>query len=184
MKGVLFNMAEEVIVAAHGEDTWDRALDDAELEGAYTAVGTYPFEDLVKLLDAAASILGCSRTDVLHTIGEGAIPVLADRYPAFFVDHTSTRSFVLTLNDVIHSEVRKLYPDAEVPAFEFDFDPADTTRLQVGYSSPRRLCGLAEGFITGAARHFGEEAIIDQPSCMLRGDDVCVLRCTFGPARA
>jgi predicted hydrocarbon binding protein len=43
----------------------------------------------------------------------------------------------------------------------------------MGYRSPRRLCALAEGFIEAAATHFGEAAVIEQPTCMRRGDAEC-----------
>jgi predicted hydrocarbon binding protein len=44
------------------------------------------------------------------------------------------------------------------------------------YRSPRKLCALAEGFIEATAAHFAEELSLDQPECMKRGDDKCVLR--------
>lgn len=179
MKGVIFNLAEEVIVASHGEDTWDALLDAAGLDGSYTSLGNYPDSDLFRLVDAASSLLGVPAGDVVRTLGEGALPLLAGRYPAFFAGHSSTRSFVLTLNEVIHSEVRKLYPGAEVP--EFDFDDSDPACLVVSYRSPRKLCALAEGFILGAARHYGEEATLDQTCCLHRGDDHCLIRCRFTP---
>lgn len=177
MKGVIFNLAEEIIVDSYGEDTWDALLDAAGLDGSYTSVGSYPDDDLFRLVGAAASRLGVAAPDVVRTLGEGALPLLAARYPFFFADHTTTRSFLLTLNDIIHSEVRKLYPGADVP--EFEFDTTDPGWLGITYRSPRKLCSLAEGFIIGAARHFGETATIEHPLCMLRDDDSCLLRCAF-----
>ena len=66
------------------------------------------------------------------------MPLFAERYPQLFEPHDCTRSFVLTLNDIIHPEVRKLYPGADVP--EFDFGIRDDDRLVMGYRSPRKLC--------------------------------------------
>lgn len=177
MKGVIFNLAEEVITDSYGEDTWDALLEAAGLDGSYTSLGNYPDEHLFRLVDAAASRLGVAGADVVRTLGEGALPLLAERYPFFFADHRSTRSFLLTLNEIIHSEVRKLYPGAEVP--EFDFDASDPMWLAITYRSPRKLCALAEGFINGAARHFREVATIEHDTCMHRGDDHCTLRCSF-----
>jgi hypothetical protein len=109
--------------------------------------------------------------------GARSIPLLARRYPAFFDGHHSTRSFLLTLNDVIHPEVRKLYPGADVP--DFSYDTSDAKALTMIYASPRRFCVLAEGLITGAARHFAQRVDIAQPECMHRGDVRCVLSMTF-----
>ena len=51
--------------------------------------------------------------------------------------------------------------------------------LVLGYRSARRLCALAEGFVTGDGRLFGERVRILQPRCMLDGEERCALVCTF-----
>lgn len=182
MKGIIFNLAEEVLVSAHGEDVWDEVLEASGLDGAYTSLGSYPDGELVALVTGASKVLGADAAAVVRAIGEGAIPLLAERYPAFFDHHDSARSFVLTVNDIIHPEVRKLYPGADVPEFTFDLPDADT--VTVGYRSHRRLCFLAEGFIAGAARHYGERVVIDQTACMLSGADHCAIHCRFEQAAA
>ena len=116
--------------------------------------------------------------EVLPVLLLGAMPLLAARYPEFFSPHGSARGLVLALNDIIHPEVRKLYPGAEVP--DFDFSEAENGDLVIGYRSERRLCALAEGFIQGAANHYGERVTMTQPRCMHRGDDKCLIQCSFG----
>jgi hypothetical protein len=136
------------------------------------------------LLKALHKTDGMDDRELLRWFGGTSVPLLAERYPVFFDGHTSTRSFLLTLNDIIHPEVRKLYPGADVPVFDFNPVPGlevGEDRLIVGYRSARRLCALAEGFIQGAAQVFGEQVAIEQPECMLRGDERCALVCTFGP---
>jgi hypothetical protein len=182
VKGIIFNLAEEVVTALHGEDVWDAVLDKAGLEGAYTSLGSYPDEELTGLVVAASELLGSSPDAVLRLLGEGAMPRLAERFPSFFTGHTSSRTFILTLNDVIHAEVRKLYPDATVPDFEFE-SPSDS-EVVITYLSPRQLCALAEGFVAGAAHHYGEDVTIDQPECMHRGDRACLIHCQFAPHNA
>jgi hypothetical protein len=177
VKGIIFNLVEEVVSAAHGNDAWDTMLDAAGLDGAYTSLGSYPDDDLMRLVAAASAALGASADDVIRQIGQGALPLLAERYNGFFDGHSSTRSFLLTLNDIIHPEVLKLYPGAVPPNFSFESN--DDGSLTMGYKSERRLCRLAEGFILGAASHYGEEVELDQPQCMHRGDDQCVIRCQF-----
>jgi len=180
MKGVIFNLAEQVVTDAFGADAWDQVLDRAGLDGAYTSLGSYPDADLTALVAASADVLGVEPQVVVRTIGEGAIPLLAQRYQDFFSPHRTTRPFLLTLNDIIHPEVRKLYPGADVPEFDFDVQGEDALALR--YQSQRQLCGLAEGFITGAATHYGETVEISQSQCMLLGADACDLHCTFTPA--
>ncbi|GAC1443771.1 MAG: heme NO-binding domain-containing protein [Mycobacteriales bacterium] len=180
MKGVIFNLAEQVVTDDYGADTWDQLLEDADVDGAFTSLGNYPDEQLFALVDAAAARLGMESSAVVRRIGEGAMPLLARRYPAFFAPHTATRPFLLTLNDIIHPEVRKLYPGADVPVFGFEELGEDVLLLQ--YRSHRKLCALAEGFTAGAATHYGQTVVIHQTSCMLTGADHCVLHCTFSAA--
>ena len=178
MKGIIFNLLEEIVGRESGEDAWDALLEAAQLDGVYSSLGSYADADLMKLVQAMAASRKEPPEAVLRFFGARAIPLLAARYPIFFDSHRSTRSFLLTLNDIIHPEVRKLYPGADVPDFGFDARAEDV--LVMSYASSRKLCALAEGLIHGAAAHFGEEARIAQPECMLRGDRRCVLRITFG----
>jgi hypothetical protein len=177
MKGIVFNLLEEAVSHDYGEGTWDQMLEAAGLEGAYTSLGSYPDEDLMKLVGVACSELDMPAQDVVRWFGLAAMPLLAERYPEFFAPYESARSFVLTLNSIIHPEVRKLYPGADVPVFYFDTSSEDV--LVMGYASPRRMCAFAEGLIEGAAAHYGERAVIEQPRCMTRGDDKCVLEISF-----
>jgi heme-NO-binding protein len=112
--------------------------------------------------------------------GRAAIPLLAERYPEFFEGHRTTSTFLLTLNDIIHTEVRKLFVGADVPHFDLRAPAAEVVSL--GYASSRRLCSLAEGFIEGVAAHFGEKVAIEQTTCMKRGDEGCLLLCSFADA--
>jgi hypothetical protein len=177
MKGIIFNLLEQVITDERGDDAWDDLLESAGLDGVYTSLGNYPEAQLIKLIHMASALLERRPEDVLRLFGEKAIPLLAQRYPVFFEGHESTRTFLLTLNDVIHPEVRKLYPGADVP--DFSYDTSERDALTMVYTSPRRFCALAEGLIQGAASHFSERIAIAQSECMHRGDVRCVFRIAF-----
>jgi hypothetical protein len=181
MKGIVFNLLEEVVTDAYGADTWDALLEAGGLEGSFTSLGSYPDQELMGLVEAAAAHLKVPAPSVLSWFGERALPRLAERYPQFFAGHDGTRSFLLTLNDVIHPEVRKVYPGAGVP--EFDFDTSSEEVLVMGYRSERKLCALAEGFIRGAATYYGQSVELEQPRCMHRGDDECRLRIRLAGGR-
>jgi hypothetical protein len=179
MKGIVFNLLEKVVVEHYGENTWEDLLDAAGVDGSYTSLGSYPDEDLLKLVGAASSALNLAPDAIVRWFGQHALGLLAQTYPQLFTAHTSTRPFLLTLNDIIHPEVRKLYPGADVP--EFDYDTSDPQVLRMGYRSARRLCALGEGLIAGAADHYGEDFTLAQTSCVHRGDDRCVYEVSFRP---
>jgi hypothetical protein len=181
MKGIVFNLLEEVVTAHIGDEAWDTILENSGVDGAYTSLGNYPEKEFASLLGALSRQSGKSDREALKWFGQLAMPHLADRYPEFFKAHKDMRSFLMSLNDVIHAEVRKLYPGAEVPVFEYE-TPAGATAydtLIMHYRSKRKLCQLAEGFIAGASEQFGEVVTVTQSSCMLDGAPECVFVCSF-----
>lgn len=182
MKGIVFNVLEDVVSAAHGEEAWDDLLDSAGLDGAYTSLGSYPDEQLHALVELASARLDIPRHDLIRWFGRKSAGHFAQRYPQFFAPHTGTRPFLLTLNDVIHAEVRKLYPGASVP--DFDFDDRRDGRLGMIYRSAKKMCAFGEGLILGAGDHYRETVTVEQPACMHRGDDHCLLLCSFGGGQA
>jgi hypothetical protein len=171
MKGIIFNLLEQVVTARHGEAAWDDLLDATGLAGTYTSLGSYQDAEMQQLVVAASQALGMEPDAVLRWFGREAMPLLAQHYPAFFAPHRSTRAFVMSVNSIIHPEVRKLYTGAGCPHFHFEDAPDGA--LHMGYNSPRRLCALAHGFIEGAADHFGETVNVEHPACMNRGDARC-----------
>lgn len=177
MKGIVFNLLEEVVTHAHGEHVWDSLLDAAELGGSYTSLGSYQDEQMEKLVNAAANALSVPPREVLRWFGQQAMPRLAQRYPRFFDGHHSTRPFVVSVNSIIHPEVRKLYPGADVPFFGFSDAPDGALLME--YRSPRKLCALAQGFVEGAATHFHETVAVEHLACMHDGDAECRIRLAF-----
>lgn len=182
MKGIVFNLLEAVVTADHGPATWDALLDAAGVDGVYTAIGNYPDDDLMKLVAAASAALKVPPDDVVRHFGRSALPMMAARYSGFFTAHTETRSFLLSLNDIIHPEVRKLYPGAETP--DFSFEDGASGALLMDYTSARRLCAFAEGLVEGAARFFGESVTVRHVSCMKHGAPVCRLELRFASETA
>ena len=169
----MFNLLEEVVQRRAGPDLWDDLLAQAGVDGAWTSLGNYSDAEMAGLVEAAADRLGMSAPQALRWFGENAMPLLKERYPALFAGHASSRDFILSVNSMIHPEVRKLYSGASCPFFHFHEGPEGTVSL--GYNSPRKMCALADGFMRGAARLFCEEVAVSHRSCMHRGDDRCVM---------
>lgn len=182
MKGVVFNLLEEVVVRDFGEDVWDDLLDAAGMDGAYTSLGSYPDADIEALVAAAGAKLSLSRGEVLRWFGRKAMPSLAKAYPAFFEPHRSARPFILGVNNIIHAEVRKLYTGADCPHFNFRDGPDGA--LQMDYRSARRMCALAQGFIEGAADYYGEEIDFHHDRCTEHGDPHCSFSIAWRVAKA
>ena len=153
MKGVIFNVVEEVVTELFDEATWDALLDQAGVDGVYTALGNYPDAELMAIVGAAVATTGIETNDLLRTIGRHALKGLVGRMPNATDDASGTVEFLRQVNDIIHPEVLKLYPSATPPKFSFeDHDEG----LIVHYQSARGLHALAAGLIEGCADLFDE----------------------------
>ena len=173
MKGIIFHIVEEVVTAKLGPEAWDALLTMTGLPGIYTSLGSYPDAELMALVDACAEMTGLEQADLLRMVGTDAIPLLYNRYPIFFEDAQNARAFILSLNTIIHPEVRKLYAGTACPHFHF-VETGNTVTM--GYDSPRRLCHLAHGFVLGLANHFEETIEIEHPACMHSGAPMCHIK--------
>lgn len=177
MKGIVFNILNEMVEEKFGMEAWDGLLQTTDLDGIYVATETYPDEELLALVGAAESATGIDATTLVRTFGEYMVPKFAASYPVFFENQTNLKSFLLTVDQVIHTEVRKLYPEAGLP--EFDYQDPDDNELVMIYRSPRKLCALAEGLIAGSANHFEQNYTLIHDVCMHKGSDHCDLRITM-----
>jgi len=171
VKGVVFNVVEDVVEETLPGNSWDDAVEAAGVRGAYTSLGSYPDADLVGIVGALSDSTGLPTDDVLRHAGRHGFAHLAGRHPELLEGISDLSSLLAQLDDVIHPEVLKLYPDAQTPRFRVERREDGT--LVLTYESERGLCALAEGLVAGAADHFGVDARIEQPRCAHRGDDVC-----------
>ena len=176
MKGIIFNLLEDVVGDHYGDAVWDSLLLATDNEGIYSSLGSYPDAELIALVETASSLTGTPVRTLLHWFGRHALPKIALRYPEFFTNAPDARSFILSVNTIIHPEVRKLYAGAGCPHFHFSETP-DT--LTLGYQSARQLCDLAHGFIDGVAAHYGETLTFHETSCMHEGAPSCQMVVTW-----
>jgi hypothetical protein len=174
VKGVIYNLVENVVRSELGDDAWDYVIDESGVSGAYTSLGTYPDSDLTDIAASVAHQVGSDPSSVIRHVGHEGLSILAERYPEFFTPHDDVRSFLMTLNEIIHPEVRRLYPGALVPDFEYRTPEPDV--IELVYRSERGRCDLAEGLVLGVGRHYGQRVEVSQPECVHRGDPHCVLR--------
>ncbi|HBF31895.1 heme NO-binding domain-containing protein [Rhizobium sp.] len=161
MKGIVFTEFLAFVADFWGEDMVDDIIEASAVpsRGAYTSVGTYPHQEMVSLLRALSDRSKLSADNVMQRFGFH----LADRFsllfPTFFSRSESFFVFLASIDDYIHVEVKKLYPDAELPSFEVV--QTDGSVMTMRYHSSRKMEAFAEGLILGFARHFGRKIIVE-----------------------
>jgi hypothetical protein len=157
MKGVVFTEFLEMVEERFSEELADRIVEACDLPsgGAYTTVGTYDHAELVRLVVALGTATGTPVPDLVRAFGRHLFHRFVGMYPQLFVGVRSAFDFLRNIETHIHAEVRKLYPDAELPRLECN-EPAPD-RMEMIYRSSRPFADLAEGLILGCAEHFGED---------------------------
>ena len=156
MKGVVFTEFFDMVEASFSPELAERIIDLAELpnQGAYTAVGTYDAGEMVRLVGALSQESGTPVPDLLFAFGRYLLNRFAEQHGDYFTSAGSVFRLLEGIEDKIHRDVRKLYPDAELP--RFDCHKPSPERLVLDYSSPRGMAKLAEGLIAASIEHYGE----------------------------
>ncbi len=155
MKGLVFTTFYRHCEGRYGTDFLDDLIEEADLpnNGAYTSVGTYPFEEMVALVTTLARKTGTPMPVILREFGEFCFLQWVRYVPAHF-DGKQLFDIMSGIDGFHEHEVRKLYPDAELPSFKVE--SRDSRRLVLSYHSCKPLADLAVGVIHGAANYLGE----------------------------
>jgi hypothetical protein len=161
MKGLVFTEFMEMV-----EDVWSLDMVDAIIleskvasAGSYTSVGTYPHEEMVALVVALSKETQTPVPDLVRAFGNHLFGRFALAYPRFFEGIHDSFAFLSGIENIIHAEVRKLYPDADLPTFEVEASPS---RLTLTYFSEHPFADLAHGLIEGCMKYFGETATLQR----------------------
>jgi hypothetical protein len=151
VKGAIFKAFEHFVVDNYGEDTWEDIYDATGLETVepFVGPGTYPATDLLALVTTTIGALGISLDDALRAFGRHAFPGLARSVASLMEGLDDPHAFLLSLESLIHTEVRKLDPDASSARFSLVEDTPEAIVLR--YESPYGLFALVEGFFDGLA---------------------------------
>jgi hypothetical protein len=162
VKGVIFVELVKMAEAAFGEDTVDMVLSKADLAngGAFTTVGNYPCSELVKIVMAFSDHSGLSPEVLQKKFGHWIMDHFVVAYPQFFTDKKNAFQMLDSIEAEIHVEVRKLYPEAELPTFSTQ--QTDASHMFMTYESPRPLSAFCHGMIEACLEHFNETGTIDR----------------------
>jgi hypothetical protein len=172
MKGVVFTELIEMIEDLMGLEFTNKVIEDARLEneGAYTAIGTYPTQDLLKLLESLSKHAENPQDKIVKGYGECLFYRLSFSFQNELVAHSSAFSFLLQLGDIIKREILKLYPDARTPAIKAQLINPDS--MEFHYTSSLKLGDLAEGFIYGCIGYFNENISLTRENLPSEGCDI------------
>jgi len=162
MKGIVFSEFVEMVETRFGAEMADAIITGAQLQsgGSYTAVGTYDHHEMLALIGGLSGRTGMPPGELVRAFGAHLFGRFAELYPTFFDNVGSAFDFLARIENHVHMEVVKLYPDAELPTF--DITRPDPATLQMVYKSGRPFADLALGLMQGCAAHYGEDIAIEE----------------------
>ncbi|XMO86467.1 heme NO-binding domain-containing protein [Algibacter sp. AS12] len=160
MKGIVFTEFLELVEDKFGLEMVDNIINASNLDsgGVYTAVGTYSFSEMLQLLEHLSANTGISIDDLLLVYSEHFFSVLKDSYPGLLETYKDPIEMISSIENHIHVEVRKIYPDAELPTFEVVEKTENS--LIVIYRSSRAMHHFGLGLMNKTFEHFNSTATI------------------------
>ncbi len=179
MQGSIFTTLSKMVIDKWGIETWNELLDTIKpsSKGIYTKGMQYDDSEMTALIGALSKKTNIDTPSLVRTFGRYLFIHLYNSSPTNLSHIDNLKDFLLSIDLVIHKEVKRVYPQAYLPSFDYSITPDGD--LVMFYHSKRKLCYLSEGLILSAASHFGEEVQITQPECMHNGAEKCKLIISF-----
>jgi len=161
MKGIVFTEFLTMVEESFSLDMVDTIIEKSDLPsgGSYTSVGTYSHTEIADLVTNLSKESDISIPILLKTFGTYLFHSLARHYPEFVEEASDPLDFLEQVETYIHVEVKKLYPDAELPTFICS-RPNSNNELHMIYESNRHMEDVCEGLIIGSLEHFKKNCSI------------------------
>jgi hypothetical protein len=161
MKGLIFTEFLEMVEEKFSAEMVENIIEDAHLPngGAYTEIGTYDHSEIVRLVTSLSNRTDISAGELQTVFGNHLFKRFVNKYGTLITNLKSAFELLSKVDDYIHVEVLKLYPDAELP--RFTCKTISENQMEMLYLSKHPFSDLARGLIQGCAEHFKENIHID-----------------------
>lgn len=160
MKGIVFTEFLELVEQKFGLEMVDNIIEESNLEskGIYTSVGTYSFSEMLALVTNLSAHTNISVDDLLMVYAEHFFGVLEASYPGLLATYKDPIEMLASIENHIHVEVRKIYPDAELPTFT-TLEKTENTLVML-YKSSRAMYSFGLGLMNKTFDHFNSKGTI------------------------
>ncbi len=161
MKGIVFTEFLELVEDKFGIEMVDAIIEasDLESEGVYTTIGTYNFSEMLQLLKQLSSRTNIAIDDLLLVYGEHFFSVIERSYSGLLETYKDPIEMLSSIENHIHVEVRKIYPEAELPTFIVE-EKSENLLIML-YKSSRAMYYFGLGLMNKTFDHFNSTAEIN-----------------------
>ena len=172
MKGIVFAEFLEMVETNFGLATVDTIIENSDLSsgGAYTSVGTYEFSEMLQLISNLSQNTDISVDDLLMVYSEHLFAALIRTHPDLVKHYKDPMDLLASIENHIHVEVQKIYPEAQLPTFELEERTEE--KMVMVYKSDRALYMLGKGLMLETFKLFDVPVEIDYEKLNEKGTEV------------
>lgn len=165
MKGIVFTEFMDMVEDVFSPEVLDLIIEKSDLPngGAYTSVGVYDHQEIVRMTQNLSEHSHIPVAELLEAFGQHLFGRFVVSFPGFFENQKDSFEFLKQIDSYIHIEVKKLYPDAQLP--RFFHEQINQQTLVLYYISSRHFEDLAVGLIKGCMLHFKDEGNVSRELC-------------------
>lgn len=172
MLGIVFTEFFEMVEEKFSYEMVDDLINmsTSESKGVYTAIGSYDHKEIVEHVVNLHKKTEIPIPDLLKTFGRYLHGTFAKNYTGFFDEANNAFDFLESIERYIHVEVKKLYPNAELPTF--NSERIGDNQMILHYKSDRRMGDFAFGLIEKTLEYYKEPADINMTNTVEDGSVV------------
>jgi len=172
MKGFIFTEFLDLVENKFGLEMVDNIIEQSDLQsgGVYTSIGTYDFAEMLGLVSNLSKNTDISIDDLLLVYSEHLFKVLVRTHPNLIEHYNDPMDFLASIENHIHVEVQKIYPDAQLPTFEMV--ERNATKMTMIYKSDRALYMLGKGLMDETFKLFKVEGTVNVEKLNNAGTEV------------
>lgn len=172
MKGIVFTEFLELVEKEFGLEIVNEIIESSDLKskGVYTSIGTYQFYEMLQLITSLSKKVSIPADDLIFVFGQHFFDYLNSTYPKIFESYETPVHFLKSVEGHIHVQVRKIYPDAELPTFLIN--DVNSNKFEMIYKSKRALYRFAEALIRKTFEHYNIAYVITFEKIIEDGSEV------------
>jgi len=172
VKGIIFTEFLELVEEKFGLAMVDKIINQSNLEsnGIYTSVGTYEFSEMLQLITHLSENTDISVDDLLLVYSEHLFKALIKSHPYLVNHYKDPMDLLASIENHIHVEVKKIYPEAQLPTFEIQ--RRTKKKMVMLYKSDKALYMLGKGLMLETFKLFDVPVHIDFEKINEQGTEV------------
>jgi hypothetical protein len=182
MYGLVNRAIQQMVTSEHGEETWQRIKDAADIPDLdfFSTYEAYPDDLTHRLVVAASKELGLSMAEIMQAFGEYWITYTAkEGYEQLLESTGETLPEFLDHLDLLHARAGLAFPELKPPSFRCRH--GENRSLELEYRSQRRgFSQMVVGLLHGLGRRFRTAVSVQQTASRDRGDHQDLFHVSYG----